>query len=198
MTRRPAIVSALALVGVLTPAIATAEPRNFVLDAEHASIAFVVQHLSFAGVLGVFREAEGTMVFDEEASALQSMEIRIAAESLDTRHARRDDHLRSDDFLDSDNHPEMVFTFTSAEQTGERTGRITGNLTLIGQTRPVTLDVELKDAGNYPFGDRHYAIGISARGEISRSEWGMTYGVADGLVGDTVEIIIEAEFIREE
>jgi polyisoprenoid-binding protein YceI len=60
------------------------------------------------------------------------------------------------------------------------------------------LDVTWIDAGNYPFGDRHYAIGISARGSILRSEWGMTYGVADGLVGDEIEIIIEAELIRED
>lgn len=186
------------LTGVLLPRLAMAEPQSFRLDSEHMSIAFLAQHLSFAKVLGVFHEAEGEMVFDEEAPALHSLEVRIMTESVDTRHTRRDDHLRSGDFFASDDYPEMIFTLTSAQPTGDATGIVAGELTIRGETRPVTLDVELLDAANYPFGDRHYAVGVSARATILRSEWGMTYGVADGLVGDEIDIIIEAEFIREE
>ena len=79
----------------------------------------MAQHLSFASVLGVFREAEGTIVFDEDIPALQSIEVSVATESLETHHARRDNHLRSGDFLDVRNYPEMTFSMTGAEQTGE-------------------------------------------------------------------------------
>jgi len=191
----------LAVIGLTTaflPGPAEAEPRSYRLDHEHMNIAFLVQHLNFARVLGVFHEAEGSIVFDEEGPALQSIEVSVATASVDTRHEARDNHLRSGDFLDSDNYPQMTFSMTGAQQTGERAGSVTGDLTLAGETRPMVLDVTWIDAGNYPFGDRHYAIGISARGSILRSEWGMTYGVADGLVGDEIEIIIEAEFIRED
>ena len=188
----------IALTLAFLPGTAFAEPRSYRLDHEHMNIAFLVQHLNFSSVLGVFNEAEGSIVFDEESLELQSIEVSVATASVDTRHAARDNHLRSGDFLDSDNYPEMRFTMTGAEQTGERSGAITGDLILIGQTRPMVLEVTWIDAGNYPFGDRHYAIGISARGSILRSEWGMTYGVADGLVGDEIVIIIEAEFIRED
>jgi len=196
--RNCTVLAVTALTMLLVQPQAAAEPRTYVLDHEHMNIAFLAQHLSFARVLGVFHEAEGTVVFDEEVPALQSIEVRVATESVDTRHAARDNHLRSGDFLDVRNYPEMIFTMTSVQQTGERTGTVTGNLSLAGETRPMTLDVTWIDGANYPFGDRHYAIGISARGSILRSEWGMTYGVADGLVGDEIEIIIEAEFIREE
>jgi len=196
--RKYTFLAVIALTAHLLPSQATAEPRTYALDHEHMSIAFLGRHLGFASVLGVFHEAQGTIVFDEEIPALQSIEVSVATESVDTRHARRDDHLRSGDFLNARRYPEMIFTMTGAQQTGERTGTVTGNLALAGETRPMTLDVTWNDAGNYPFGDRHYAVGISARGSILRSEWGMSYGVADGLVGDEIEIIIEAEFIRQE
>jgi polyisoprenoid-binding protein YceI len=198
MFRNCTVLAVTALTMLLVQPQAAAEPRTYVLDQEHMSIAFLAQHLSFARVLGVFHEAEGIVVFDEEAPALQSIEVSVATESVDTRHAARDNHLRSGDFLDVGNYPEMIFAMTSVQKTGERTGTVTGNLSLAGETRPISLDVTWIDSANYPFGDRHYAIGISARGSILRSEWGMTYGVADGLVGDEIEIIIEAEFIREE
>nr|TFG53592.1 MAG: polyisoprenoid-binding protein [Hyphomicrobiales bacterium] len=198
MIGKYAFLAVIALTPLLLARPAGAEPRSFRLDHEHMNIAFLAQHLSFARVLGVFHDAEATLVFDEDIPALDSLDVRVSTASVDTRHEARDNHLRSGDFFDSRNYPEMIFTMTGAEQTGERSGIVTGDLTLIGQTRPMSLDVEWKESGNYPFGDRHYAIGISARGTILRSAWGMNYGVADGFVGDEIEIIIEAEFIRED
>ncbi len=188
----------LILMAGLCPSTAFAEPNTYRLDPDHMSIAFLVEHVGFAKVLGAFHQAEGEIVFDEVAPSLERLVVTVATGSVDTRHAARDEHLRSDDFFDSETYPEMVFTMSGTEQTGERTGTVTGNLTLKGETHPVTLDVVWNKAGAYPFGDRHYAVGISARGSIERSTWGMTYGVADGLVGDTIELIIEAEFIRQE
>lgn len=180
------------------PRDAAAEPRTFTLDPEHLHVGFLVEHIGFAKTLGVFTEIEGTVVFDEAAPALQSIDVTIQTDSVHTGHDARDGHLRSDDFLAADDHPEMTFSLTGAEQTGERTGKITGDLTMRGETHPVTLDVVWNKSGRYPFGDKQYVVGISARGELQRSQWGMTYAVDNGLVGDTVEIIIEAELIRQE
>lgn len=182
----------------LAPAPVQAEPRTYVLDSEHITIAFMVTHIGFAKVLGVFREAEGTIVFDEATLVLESMNVTVNTQSIDTGHNARDRHIRSRDFLDAGNYPEMVFVLTGAEPTGERTGIVTGNLTLRGETRPVRLDVVWNKAGEYPYGDEHYTLGISARGEIQRSQWGMTYALDIGLVGDAVEIVIEAELIRQD
>ena len=90
----------------------------------------------------------------------------------------------------------MVFVGRSAEPQGERTGRVTGELTLLGVTRPLTLEVRLNKAGRYPFLDEHYAIGIDASGTIRRSEFGMSYG--EGWVGEEIRLVIGFEAIRQE
>ena len=92
-------------------------------------------------------------------------------------------------------YPEISFRGTAAEQTGARTGRITGDLTLRGVTRPVVLDVTWNRSGEYPIGDKHWAAGFSARTLIKRSDFGMTYAL--DMVSDEVEIILEFEAIRQ-
>jgi polyisoprenoid-binding protein YceI len=87
----------------------------------------------------------------------------------------------------------MTFTADDAQRTGERTFAITGDLALLGETRPLTLEATLNKRAPYPIGDRAEVMGVSARGTLKRSEFGMTYGVADKLVGDDVEIVIEFE-----
>lgn len=199
--RRARLVPTLALAlfaGAVGTPDARAEPRSFTLDPAHLHVGFLTEHIGFARTLGVFRDVAGTVVFDEEAPALQEIDVTVRTNSVDTGHDARDEHLRSDDFLAVDEYPEMTFTLTEATRTGENTGTITGDLSLRGETHPVSLDVTLNKTGRYPFGDEHYAVGISARGSLKRSDWGMTYGVDNGLVGDRVEIIIEAELIREE
>ena len=91
----------------------------------------------------------------------------------------------------------MTFTADGARRTGERTFAVTGELTLLGTTRPLTLEATLNKSAPYPIGDRAEVMGVSARGTLKRSEFGMTYGVADDLVGDEVEIVIEIEARRE-
>jgi polyisoprenoid-binding protein YceI len=176
---------------------ASAEPRRYVIDQSHMSIAFMVWHVGFAKTLGIFREAEGSFVFDPEAPAVRDIDVTIQAASVFTNHQKRDDHLRQADFLDVANHPTITFRGTSATSTGPRTGTVTGDLTIRGVTRPVTLDVVWNKSADYPFGDGHHAAGISARTTIKRSDFGMTYAVQGGLVGDEVEIILEFEAIRQ-
>jgi polyisoprenoid-binding protein YceI len=170
-----------------------AEPTRYELDAEHTTIAFLVEHIGYAKTLGQFREASGGFTFDEESGELTAVRIEVATASVDTHHEARDRHLASADFLDSGRHPAMTFTANGAERSGERTFTVTGELTLLGRTRPLTLDATLNKLAPYPIGNRAEVVGVSARGTLERSEFGMTYGVADGLVGDEVEIIIEIE-----
>lgn len=181
----------LLLVGVSSPG--AAEPTRYELDAEHTTVAFLVEHIGYAKTLGQFREANGGFTFDAESGELTAVRIVVATASVDTHHEARDRHLTSADFLDSGRHPTMTFTASGAERSGERTFTVTGELTLLGRTRPLTLDATLNKMAPYPIGNRAEVVGVSARGSLKRSEFGMTYGVADGLVGDEVEIIIEIE-----
>ena len=184
----------LAWFGQTAPA--KAEPAEFVLDPEHTSITFSTHHLGFADIAGMFLEAEGSFRFDEATRELSEVRIVVPTGSVFTNHARRDQHLRGRDFLNVEEFPEMVFVGRSAEPQGERTGRVTGELTLLGVTRPLTLEVRLNKAGRYPFLDEHYAIGIDASGTIRRSEFGMTYG--EGWVGEDIRLVIGFEAIRQE
>lgn len=175
---------------------AAAEPQSYILDSSHLTIAFLVSHVGFAKTLGIFKTAEGSFVFDEEEPSVTDIEVTIPAASVFTNNDARDNHLRSADFLAAEQYPKITFEGTSATQTGPRTGTVTGDLTLRGVTKPVTLEVTWNKSDAYPFGDNHYATGISARTTIRRSDFGMTYALAGGLVGDEVEIILEFEAIR--
>lgn len=136
----------LATAWLLAAAPSQAEPAQFVLDPEHTSITFFVHHLGFADLAGMFLESEGSFTFDEEARELSDLRVVIMTESVFTNHERRDQHLRSADFLNAAEFPEMVFEGRSAEPLTEATARVTGDLTLLGVTRPVTLDVTFNKA----------------------------------------------------
>ena len=190
-----AAVAAGALLATL--AAAEAAPYRYRIDPEHFTAAFTVRHIGYANALGQFLRGGGSFVFDEEARRLSDLRVEIDAASVFTNHKERDEHLRKSDFLDSGRHPTITFVGRSAEPTGERTGRVSGDLTLLGVTRPVTLDVTWNKSGRYPMGD-NYVVGISARATLRRSEWGMTYAVEGDFVGDEVGIILELEAIRGE
>lgn len=188
------------LAGLLFSALAmtaSAEPRKFVIDPDHFSVGFLIEHVEYNDILGMFLEGEGEFVYDEENRELVSGEVVIQSKSVFSNHEKRDEHLRKDDFLAAQEHPEITFKVTGFQTTGDDTGNVTGDLTLLGKTRPVTLDVTLNKAADYPFGHKEYVLGASARTTIKRSEWGMTYGVDDNLVGDEVELILEFEAIRQ-
>lgn len=198
---RPLPAAAL-LACLLAAAPAHAEPREFVIDPEHFSVTFLAGHVEFSRVLGMFLDAEGRFVYDEATGTLESGTVTIRSDSVFSNHEARDEHLRSDDFLDASDHPEIVFEATAYEPSGEREGRLSGDLTLLGETRPVTLDVTIHRIGEYPLGGgilsgKPYVLGASVRGTIERSRWGMTYGVDDDLVGDEVELILELEARRQ-
>ncbi len=174
-----------------------AEPRSYRIDPEHFSIGFQIEHLGYADVLGLFLEAEGAFVYDEDTRKLESGRVVVKAESVFSNHQARDKHVRDSDFLDVKRHPDIVFEATGYEPGEGGAGKLHGKLSLLGQTRPVTLDVSLNKAASYPFGHRKHTLGISAQTTIRRSQWGMDYGVERGMVGDEVALKFELEALRE-
>ena len=180
----------------LAPQQAQAVPARYEIDSEHLSIGFLVEHIGYGKVLGMFRKASGHYDFDETTGALTNVDVSIDTASVFTNHEKRDEHLRGSDFLDSDEFPRMRFTADRARRTGERAFLVEGRLQLLGKTRPVTLRATWNKSAEYPLGDRAYVMGVSLRGSFERSAFGMTYAVANGWVGDEVELIIEFEARR--
>lgn len=183
----------LLVVLLLASPAAMAEPKRYVIDAEHVSVAFLVEHIGFAKVLGRFLSVSGEYTFDEASGVLSDVRVEVQTDSVSTDHDRRDRHLRGTDFLNVDEHPVMVYTATGANLTTDRTYAINGELELLGVKRPVQLTARWNKSGTYPFGGNPYVMGVSARGSFKRSEFGMTYAVGNALVGDAVELILEFE-----
>ena len=195
------MLAATALAGVLGAAPAWAAPRSYTIDPDHFAIGFQVDHIGYADIIGMFLKASGRFEYDEAARTLKSGRVVVAADSVFSNHEARDRHVRDSDFLDAKKHPEIVFEATAFEPGGERDGRLegrlAGRLTLLGQTHPMMLDVTLNKAATYPFGHRKHTLGISARTTLQRSQWGMSYGVNNGMVGDEVLLSFEFEAMRD-
>ena len=185
----------MVLASVSRPAIA--ESRRYEIDPEHVVVAFMVEHIGFARVLGSFLDVTGSYAFDEDTGMLSDVRVAVRTASVDSHHEERDEHLRSDDFLDARAYPEMTFTADSARPIGERQFEVTGNLSLLGVSRPLTLMATWNKSGDYPIGRNAYAMGVSARGVLQRADFGMDYAVDNGWVGNEVEILIEFEAQRQ-
>ena len=187
-----------ALCAVSNPALAQAE--RYKIDPNHLSVGFLVDHAGFAKTLGMFLTASGSYQFDEAQVALSNVRIEVDTASVFTNQRARDEHLKGKDFLNSETHPRMVFTASSATRTGERSFDIKGQLELLGKTQPLTLQATWNKSAPSPFGgflSKPYLMGVSARGSFKRSAYGMNYGVANGWVGDDVALIIEFEAVRQ-
>jgi polyisoprenoid-binding protein YceI len=198
------ILRPLALAGLvllLAAAPARAELARYVLDPEHVSVGFLVEHVGYAKTLGMFRKTTGEYRFDEATGRLEGLRIEIDAASVYTAHDKRDQHLRSGDFLDVKRFPKLVYTARSAKRRGERSFVIEGELGLLGQRRPVTLEATWNKSAPYPLLlaplQRATVMGVSARGSFRRSDFGMMYAVENGWVGDEIELIIELEARRQ-
>ncbi len=179
---------------------ALAEAERYKIDPNHLSIGFLVDHAGFAKTLGMFRTASGSFQFDEAQVALSDVRIEVDTASVFTNQTQRDVHLKGKDFLNSEAHPRMIFTATSATRTGDRSFDIKGQLELLGKTQPLTLQATWNKSASSPFGgflSKPYLMGVSARGSFKRSAYGMNYGVANGWVGDDVALIIEFEAVRQ-
>jgi polyisoprenoid-binding protein YceI len=173
-----------------------AEPRLYEIDPQHLTLGFLVEHVGFAKVFGRFREAEGRFTFDESRGEISNVRVVVKTASVDTTVEPRDRHLRSPDFLNVEKFPEMIFESRETTKLQGRKGELRGNLTLVGITRPIRLSVSWNKSATSPLPGRPFVAGMSARGSFRRSEFGMSYGVADGLVGDEVELLVELEAHR--
>lgn len=176
-------------------ASAHAQAPRYELDPDHITIAFMVDHLGYAKVLGMFRAARGSYDFDEATATLSNVRIEVDTQSVFTNYARRDQHLKSPDFLNAAEFPRMVFTSSGARRTGERSFEVAGQLELVGRSQPLTLTATWNKSGASPI-DQTYTMGVSARGSFKRSSYGMKYGVSNGWVGDEIPLIIEFEAKR--
>ncbi len=188
------ILTGLAAMLLIGPVQAGAQ--RHIIDPQHLTVGFLVEHVGFAKVFGRFREAEGSFDFDETTGEIRNIRVVVKTASVDTAVERRDRHLRSADFLNVEEYPEMVFESQGAKLV-DRKATIEGNLSLIGSTRPIRLDVTWNKSGTSPQRGNPYVTGLSVRGSFRRSEFGMTYGVADAVVGNEVELIIELEARRQ-
>lgn len=191
----PTALFAAVLVAGLAPA-ARAEMARYDLDPEHVVVAFLVKHIGYENVLGTFTDVSGHFLFDPETRQLGAVEVRVGAASVDTRHDARNGHVKSADFLNVAAFPDITFTADGGTAASETEGTVAGTVTILGVAQPLTLDVTLNKIAPYPYGHLKEVVGISARGNLMRSAFGMTYGVPGEFVGDQVSLIIEAEAIR--
>ena len=195
MNRGTASLLLFCVFGVSAPL--RAEPATYTLDPEHVTVGFLVAHVGYAKVLGQFLKVRGSYRFDDATGELGDVSIIVDTASVSTNHEERDEHLRSRDFLSSKSFPEMTFTSATARPIGEGTFEIEGQLALRGETHPLKLTATVNKSAEYPFGGNAYVMGVSARGSLKRSDYGIVYGVENGWVGDEVEIIVEFEARRE-
>lgn len=165
------------------------------IDASHSTVGFSVRHMMVSKVRGYFRQFSGELVTAEDP-AQSSVTARIDMDSIDTRQEQRDAHIRSADFFDVGNHTEMVFRSTAVAADGDD-WTVTGDLTIKGITKPVTLELELNGFGPDAYGGTR--AGFSAKTEISRKEYGVDIDMPmDGggvVVGDKISVELEIEAV---
>ena len=171
---------------------------KYAIDPSHSHIGFTARHAMVTKVRGSFAEYEGHGYFDEEDPTKSSLELTIKAQSIDTGNSDRDNHLRSNDFFDMENHPEIRFESTNVEVKGDDQFRVTGDLTIKGVTKPVSVDFEYTGTAVDPFGNQR--IGLEGRTTINRKDWGVNWNAAleagGVLVSEKVALEFEVSAIR--
>lgn len=179
-----------AVIALAMPAAAQAAD-TYQFDPMHTNILWHANHFGFSSPSGHFAIKQGNIILDEAAPAKSSVNVTIDVASLETGFDKFDDHLKSEDFLDADKFPEATFKSTAVTLSDAKdSATVTGDLTLHGVTKPVTLEVKLNKIGEHPMSKKK-AVGFSAKTTIKRSEFGIDKYVPS--VSDEVEIGIEAE-----
>lgn len=173
-----------------TPAFAA---DVYTIDAGHTHVMFKFERFGLSYVIGGFTGVEGTINLDKAAPANSAVNATIQVASFSSGNSERDTQAVGPFWLNAEAFATMTFASTKVELTGEESARVTGDLTLHGVTRPVTLDVALHKIGTDPSTKRE-AAGFSAKGSLNRQDYGIT--TAKGFIGDEVEITIEALGIR--
>lgn len=170
------------------------------IDSAHANANFAVRHMMVSTVRGRLGKVEGKLHFDPDNPQDASVEVTIDAASIDTGIEDRDNHLRSPDFLNVEEYPHITFKSTKVEVTDDDEGKVYGDLTIRGETRPVVLNVDYLGVSTNPF-DNSKAVGFEANTKINREEWGLEWNVAletgGWLVGKEIKITIDLEAVLE-
>lgn len=169
------------------------------IDSAHSHIYFTARHMMISKVRGQFESFTGSVNYDEQNPTRTTVDVEVDINSLNTKEEQRDNHLRSADFFDAGNHPTLRFQSTKVEQMDEDTGKLYGNLTIRGVSKPVVLDVEYAGQAKSPWGT--VSAGFSGSMTINRKDWGLNWNQAletgGMLVGDKIQIEIELELIKE-
>jgi polyisoprenoid-binding protein YceI len=192
MTVRSLLIHAVAGTFAFSSWTAAQAADRFEIDASHTNIVFIVNHLGYSNMIGQFQEFEGEFMLDGHNYSSATVNLTIKTASVDTDHQARDDHLRSPDFFNAAEFPEMTFKSTSISGTDKKL-LVTGDLTLLGVTKPVTLDVDVNDMKPHPLPQYNGVLvaGFSARSTIKRSDFGMKYAL--GGIGDEIHLLLEVE-----
>ncbi len=170
--------------------------ENWNIDASHSSVDFKVRHMGISSVKGSFDKFTGGV--ETEAGQLKAVKVTIAASSVSTNDAQRDGHLKSADFFDVDNHPEIVFESTSVQKIAGNEYKVAGNLTMRGETKPVTFTAELGEAIKDPWGMTRAAASVT--GKLNRKDWGLTWNqvleAGSLLVGEEVQFNFDVQAVQ--
>jgi polyisoprenoid-binding protein YceI len=172
---------------------------TYTIDPAHSQIGFGARHAMVTKVRGQFNEFSGTGFYSAENPADSKLEVTIQAKSIDTRNADRDTHLRSNDFFSMDEFPLITFASTSFSKVDDETFAVTGDLTVKGVTKSVTLDLAFTGAAVDPWGNQR--IGFEGKTTINRSDWGVSFNAAleagGVLVSEKVTLEFEISAIRQ-
>ncbi|MCS3848128.1 polyisoprenoid-binding protein YceI [Xanthomonas campestris] len=180
---------------VLTSLAAAAAPVRYALDPVHTRVLFAVEHAGFSKALGTVSGSSGTLVFDPDDWAAATLEVTVPLRRADLGDAKWNEATLARNLLDAERFPDAHFVSTKVEASDATHAKVTGNLTLHGVTRPVTLDVTLNALKRHPLPPFRRTAGFSATATLSRAAFGVD--AWKSMIGDTVELRIEAEAVRE-
>jgi polyisoprenoid-binding protein YceI len=171
---------------------------EYTIDPAHSTIGFVARHAMVTNVKGGFEEFTGSLHLDGTDPARSTATIDVVMDSISTGSADRDGHLKSADFFKTEEFPTMTFRSTSTEALGGDDYRITGDLTILGTTKPLSIDLEFNGAAKDPFGNER--VGFEGKAEILRSDWGLTWNAAletgGVLVSDKIKLTFDISAIK--
>jgi len=177
----------------------TSVKTKWAIDPTHSEISFKVKHLMITNVKGVVKEFDAVIHTTDNNFITSDINLHLKPASIDTGVADRDAHLRSADFFDVENYPEMIFKGSSVEKANDDSYTLSGDLTIKGITKPVKLEVEFNGVMKDPWGNEK--AGYAINGKINRKEWGLNWNAtleAGGLlVSDDVKISSEIQLIKQ-